>query len=73
MVERGGGDGNSMISEISHSMALGVRKEFIETTYLFFEYIDPKYFGESSAVSNLLRETTELSDKVEYNTKYFRR
>jgi len=54
------------------------RKEIIEMLrqrsrpYLFSNTLAPSIVGASIAVLNLLSETTELRDKLEYNTKYFR-
>ncbi len=54
------------------------RKEIIEMLrqrsrpYLFSNTVAPSIVGASIAVLNLLSETTELRDKLEYNTKYFR-
>ena len=55
------------------------RKEVIEMLrqrsrpYLFSNTLAPSIVGASIAVLDLLSETTELRDKLEYNTKYFRR
>jgi len=54
------------------------RKELIELyrqrsrPYLFSNTLAPAVAGASIAVFNLLSETTELRDKLENNTKYFR-
>ncbi|HTQ65236.1 MAG TPA: glycine C-acetyltransferase [Puia sp.] len=54
------------------------RKEIIEMLrqrsrpYLFSNSLAPSIVGASIAVLNMLSETTELRDKLEYNTKYFR-
>jgi glycine C-acetyltransferase len=54
------------------------RKEVIEMLrqrsrpYLFSNTLAPSIVGASIAVLDLLSETTELRDKLEYNTKYFR-
>lgn len=54
------------------------RKEIIEMLrqrsrpYLFSNTLAPSIVGASIAVLDLLRETTELRDKLEANTKYFR-
>jgi glycine C-acetyltransferase len=54
------------------------RKEIIEMLrqrsrpYLFSNSLAPSVVGASIAVLELLSETTELRDKLEYNTKYFR-
>lgn len=54
------------------------RKEIIEMLrqrsrpYLFSNTLAPSIVGGSIAVLNLLSGTTELRDKLEYNTKYFR-
>jgi glycine C-acetyltransferase len=54
------------------------RKEVIEMLrqrsrpYLFSNTLAPGIVGASIAVLDLLSETTELRDKLEYNTKYFR-
>jgi glycine C-acetyltransferase len=54
------------------------RKEIIEMLrqrsrpYLFSNSLAPSIAGASIAVLNMLSETTELRDKLEYNTKYFR-
>lgn len=54
------------------------RKEIIEMLrqrsrpYLFSNSLAPSVVGASIAVLDLLSETTELRDKLEYNTKYFR-
>jgi glycine C-acetyltransferase len=55
------------------------RKEFIELyrqrsrPYLFSNTLAPSVAGASIAVFDLLSETTELRDKLEDNTKYFRK
>jgi len=54
------------------------KKEIIEMLrqcsrpYLFSNTLAPSIVGASIAVLNLLTETTELRDKLEYNTTYFR-
>ena len=54
------------------------RKEVIEILrqrsrpYLFSNTLAPSIVGASIAVLDLLTETTELRDKLESNTKYFR-
>src|SRR5918993_757943 len=54
------------------------RKEVVDTLrqrsrpYLFSNTLAPSITGASIAVLNLLSETTELRDKLENNTKYFR-
>jgi glycine C-acetyltransferase len=54
------------------------RKEMIDMLrqrsrpYLFSNTLAPSITGASIAVLDLLSETTELRDKLEYNTKYFR-
>ena len=54
------------------------RKEIIELLrqrsrpYLFSNTVAPSIVGASIAVLNMLTETTELRDKLENNTKYFR-
>jgi len=54
------------------------RKEIIELfrqrsrPYLFSNTVAPSVVGASIAVFDLLSETTELRDKLEKNTKYFR-
>jgi glycine C-acetyltransferase len=54
------------------------RKEIIDLLrqrsrpYLFSNTLAPSITGASIAVLNMLRETTELRDKLENNTKYFR-
>jgi glycine C-acetyltransferase len=54
------------------------RKEIIEMLrqksrpYLFSNTLAPSIVGASIAVLNMLSETTELRDKLEFNTKYFR-
>lgn len=40
--------------------------------YLFSNSVAPSIVGASIAVLDMLSETTELRDKLEYNTKYFR-
>jgi glycine C-acetyltransferase len=54
------------------------RKEIIEMLrqrsrpYLFSNTVAPSIVGASIAVLDMLTETTELRDKLEHNTKYFR-
>ncbi|WP_461790032.1 glycine C-acetyltransferase [Pedobacter sp.] len=54
------------------------RKEIVEMLrqrsrpYLFSNTLAPSIAGASVAVLDMLSETTELRDKLEYNTKYFR-
>ena len=54
------------------------RKEIIEMLrqrsrpYLFSNSLAPSITGASIAVLDMLSSTTELRDKLEYNTKYFR-
>jgi glycine C-acetyltransferase len=54
------------------------RKEIIEMLrqrsrpYLFSNTVAPSIVGASIAVLDMLTETTELRDKLEYNTKFFR-
>jgi glycine C-acetyltransferase len=54
------------------------RKEIIEMLrqrsrpYLFSNTLAPSIAGASIAVLDMLTETTELRDKLEYNTQYFR-
>lgn len=54
------------------------RKEIVEMLrqrsrpYLFSNTLAPSIVGASIEVLNMLTETTELRDKLEYNTKYFR-
>ena len=54
------------------------RKEIIELLrqrsrpYLFSNTVAPAIVGASIAVLNMLTETTELRDKLEYNTQFFR-
>jgi glycine C-acetyltransferase len=54
------------------------KKEIIEMLrqrsrpYLFSNTLAPSIVGASIAVLNMLSETTELRDKLEFNTKYFR-
>jgi glycine C-acetyltransferase len=54
------------------------RKEIVEMLrqrsrpYLFSNTVAPSIVGASIAVLDMLTETTELRDKLEYNTKYFR-
>ncbi|HRD43117.1 MAG TPA: aminotransferase class I/II-fold pyridoxal phosphate-dependent enzyme, partial [Ferruginibacter sp.] len=54
------------------------RKEIIDLLrqrsrpYLFSNTVAPSIVGASIAVLDLLSSTTELRDKLEYNTKYFR-
>ena len=40
--------------------------------YLFSNTLAPSIAGASIAVFDMLMQTTELRDKLEYNTKYFR-
>lgn len=55
------------------------RKEIIDILrqksrpYLFSNTLAPSIVGGSISVLNMLTETTELRDKLEYNTKYFRK
>ena len=55
------------------------RKEIIDMLrqksrpYLFSNTLAPSIVGGSIAVLNMLTETTELRDKLEYNTNYFRK
>ncbi len=55
------------------------KKEIIEILrqrsrpYLFSNTVAPSIVGASIAVLDMLTETTELRDKLEFNTKYFRR
>jgi len=55
------------------------RKEIIDMLrqksrpYLFSNTLAPSIVGGSLAVLNMLTETTELRDKLEFNTKYFRK
>ncbi|MBS1974257.1 MAG: glycine C-acetyltransferase, partial [Bacteroidetes bacterium] len=55
------------------------RKEIVEMLrqrsrpYLFSNSLAPSIVGASIAVLDMLSETTELRDKLEYNTKYFRK
>lgn len=55
------------------------RKEIIEMLrqksrpYLFSNTLAPSITGASIAVLDMLTETTELRDKLEFNTKYFRK
>src|SRR6266481_176743 len=55
------------------------KKEIIEMLrqrsrpYLFSNTVAPSIVGASIAVFDMLSQTTELRDKLEYNTKYFRR
>ncbi len=55
------------------------RKEIIEMLrqrsrpYLFTNTLAPSIVGASIAVFDMLSETTELRDKLEKNTKYFRK
>jgi glycine C-acetyltransferase len=55
------------------------RKEIIEILrqrsrpYLFSNTLAPSIAGASIAVLDMLTETTELRDKLEFNTKYFRK
>lgn len=54
------------------------KKEVIEMLrqrsrpYLFSNTVAPSIVGASIAVLNMLTETTELRDQLEFNTKYFR-
>jgi glycine C-acetyltransferase len=54
------------------------RKEIIDMLrqksrpYLFSNTLAPSITGASIAVLDMLSQTTELRDKLEYNTKYFR-
>lgn len=54
------------------------RKEIIDILrqrsrpYLFSNTVAPSIVGASIAVLDMLSETTELRDKLEFNTKYFR-
>lgn len=54
------------------------RKEIVEMLrqksrpYLFSNTLAPSIVGGSLAVLNMLTETTELRDQLEFNTKYFR-
>src|SRR3989442_12256870 len=54
------------------------RKEIIELLrqrsrpYLFSNTLAPGIVGASITVLDMLSETTELRDKLEYNTRYFR-
>lgn len=54
------------------------KKEIIEILrqrsrpYLFSNTVAPSIVGASIAVLDMLTETTELRDKLEYNTQYFR-
>jgi glycine C-acetyltransferase len=54
------------------------RKEIVEMLrqrsrpYLFSNSLAPSITGASIAVLDMLSETTELRDRLEYNTKYFR-
>jgi glycine C-acetyltransferase len=54
------------------------RKEIIEMLrqrsrpYLFSNTLAPSIVGASITVLDMLTETTELRDKLEYNTRYFR-
>jgi glycine C-acetyltransferase len=54
------------------------KKEIIEMLrqrsrpYLFSNALAPSIVGASIAVLDMLSETTELRDKLEFNTKYFR-
>ncbi|MFX8546852.1 aminotransferase class I/II-fold pyridoxal phosphate-dependent enzyme, partial [Acinetobacter baumannii] len=54
------------------------KKEIIEMLrqrsrpYLFSNTVAPSIVGASIAVLDMLSSTTELRDKLEYNTKYFR-
>src|SRR5437868_791382 len=55
------------------------KKEIVEMLrqrsrpYLFSNTVAPSIVGASIAVLDMLSETTELRDKLEYNTKYFRK
>ncbi len=55
------------------------RKEIIDMLrqksrpYLFSNTLAPSIVGGSIAVLDMLTETTELRDKLEYNTRYFRK
>ncbi|HVX50623.1 MAG TPA: glycine C-acetyltransferase [Chitinophagaceae bacterium] len=55
------------------------RKEIVEMLrqrsrpYLFSNTLAPSIVGASIAVLDMLTETTELRDKLEYNTQYFRK
>jgi len=55
------------------------RKEVIDMLrqksrpYLFSNTLAPSIVGASIAVLDMLTETTELRDRLEYNTKYFRK
>jgi glycine C-acetyltransferase len=55
------------------------KKEIIEMLrqrsrpYLFSNTVAPSIVGASIAVLDMLSSTTELRDKLEYNTKYFRK
>lgn len=55
------------------------RREIVEMLrqrsrpYLFSNTLAPSIVGASIAVLDMLTETTKLRDKLEYNTKYFRR
>lgn len=55
------------------------RKEIIDLLrqksrpYLFSNTVAPSIVGASIAVLNMLTETTELRDKLEFNTRYFRK
>ena len=55
------------------------RREIIELLrqrsrpYLFSNTVAPSIVGASIAVLDMLTETTELRDRLEYNTKYFRK
>ena len=55
------------------------RKEIIDMLrqksrpYLFSNTLAPSIVGGSIAVLNMLTQTTELRDKLEFNTKYFRK
>jgi glycine C-acetyltransferase len=54
------------------------KKEIVEMLrqrsrpYLFSNTLAPEIVGASIAVLDMLTETTQLRDKLEYNTKYFR-
>lgn len=55
------------------------KKEIVEMLrqrsrpYLFSNTLAPSIVGASIAVLDMLTETTELRDKLEYNTRYFRK
>jgi glycine C-acetyltransferase len=54
------------------------KKEIIEMLrqrsrpYLFSNTLAPSIVGASIAVLNMISQTTDLRDKLEYNTRYFR-